>query len=138
MIRPAEARDAARLSALHAAAIDPPWSAESLRALVEDRAVAGLIDEAGFILARVAADEAEILTLAVAPEARRKGVARALLTAVVETLGARGAKRLYLEVAADNAAARALYESAGFSEVGRRSGYYPHGADALVLARAIP
>ncbi|MGF1552403.1 MAG: GNAT family N-acetyltransferase [Paracoccaceae bacterium] len=90
-------------------------------------------------LARVAADEAEILDLGVVAEHRRAGLGRALLGTVLEAVRHRGAARLFLEVAADNAAARALYAGAGFAEIGTRRRYYtrPGGAvDALVLARA--
>jgi ribosomal-protein-alanine N-acetyltransferase len=91
------------------------------------------------VLVRLAADEAEILTLAVAPEARRRGRARALLKAAQAHAAAGGARRLVLEVAEDNAPARALYAAAGFGPVGRRRGYYDRAAgaaaDALVLAK---
>ncbi len=93
---------------------------------------------AGLVLFRVAADEAEILTLGVIPEARRAGVGRALLEAALENARARGAAALFLEVAADNAVAIALYQQAGFGTVGGRKGYYSRAGgtvDALVLAR---
>lgn len=95
-------------------------------------------DGAGLALARVAADEAEILTLAVLPEARRRGVGGALLASVAAGAAARGARALFLEVAVGNAPARALYAAAGFVAVGRRRGYYPGGEDALVLRQALP
>ena len=93
----------------------------------------------GFILMRAVADEAEILTLAVRPAARRGGQGGRLVGEGVLEAAARGAVRVFLEVAADNAAARALYARAGFVEAGRRPGYYagPGGArrDALLLVR---
>lgn len=95
----------------------------------------------GFALGRRAVDEAEILTLGVVPTARRRGVARALVAALMVQAAAGGARRLYLEVAEDNRAALALYAQAGLREVGRRPGYYrradgrPGGrVNALVLA----
>jgi ribosomal-protein-alanine N-acetyltransferase len=92
----------------------------------------------GFILLRVAADEAEVLTLAVWPEARRAGVGLRLVEAGAVEAAARGAERLFLEVADDNAAALALYARCGFREAGRRRAYYarPDGSrrDALLLA----
>ncbi len=91
----------------------------------------------GFALCRNAADEAEILSLGVTPEARRGGVGRALLRAIVAYGSLGGVRRLYLEVAEDNLAAQRLYRAAGFAQVGRRSGYYrrPTGSvSALVLA----
>src|SRR5690606_32388544 len=91
----------------------------------------------GFILMRVAADEAEILTLAVRPAARRAGLGGRLVGEGVLTATARGAGRVFLEVAEDNAAARALYARTGFAEAGRRRGYYARAdggrRDALLL-----
>jgi ribosomal-protein-alanine N-acetyltransferase len=87
----------------------------------------------GMILIRVTEDEAEVLTLAVAPEARRQGVAGALLAAAMAAARAQAARTMVLEVAIGNAAARALYERAGFVEAGRRPRYYADGGDALIL-----
>ncbi|MNE73850.1 ribosomal-protein-alanine N-acetyltransferase [compost metagenome] len=84
------------------------------------------------------ADEAEILTLAVRPSARRSGLGARLVEAAVVRAAALGAERMFLEVAGDNAAARALYARAGFHEAGRRRGYYARAdgsrEDALVLS----
>lgn len=136
--------DAGTLAGLHAKAFDAPWDASALGDLLRQAGVFGLgvgalgVDAAGFILCRVAADEAEILTLATAPGSRRQGLGLLLVEAAAETASAQGASRLFLEVAEDNAAARALYARAGFLEVGRRRGYYarPGGPpiNALVLA----
>lgn len=94
----------------------------------------------GFALARLLIDDAELLLLAVEPEARRTGVGRALIERTIATAHERGAHRLLLEVRDDNEAL-ALYRHAGFGEIGRRRGYYrgPGGAtrDALTLARPI-
>lgn len=128
------ASDAPTLAVLHAQAFDHPWSAAEITALLASGAV-GLMADDGFILVRAAAGEAEILTLAVAPAARRKGLGRALVEAAVDQLGS---AELFLEVAADNGPAIALYRQAGFSQAGLRRGYYarPGGAvDALVLRR---
>jgi [ribosomal protein S18]-alanine N-acetyltransferase len=95
-------------------------------------------EEQGFILFRVAADEAEVLTLAVTPAARRHGLGRRLLRAALERAAAQGAARMFLEVSAANGPARGLYETAGFSEVARRPRYYVDGSDALVLSRTLP
>jgi ribosomal-protein-alanine N-acetyltransferase len=98
------------------------------------RAAFGLLHSAGgMILARVAADEAEILTLAVAPEQRRGGVGSALLSAAMDRAAERGAVRMFLEVAVTNDAARALYSAHGFTEAGLRRQYYTDGTDALIL-----
>lgn len=87
----------------------------------------------GFVLARVVADETEILTLAVDPLVQRQGAGRSLLQAAMDDARQRGAAAMFLEAAPSNAAALALYGSAGFVQVGRRPRYYPGGGDALVL-----
>ena len=92
------------------------------------------------IILLVAADEAEILTIAVTPSVRRQGLARTMLRRAGQEARARGAVRVFLEVAADNAAARGLYWREGFREVGRRKAYYlrpDKRVDALVLALAL-
>ena len=99
-------------------------------------AVAGT-EPVGFALGRAVADEAEVLTLAVNPEARRTGLGRALMQAVAEEARRRGAVELFLEVAAANAPARALYAALGAVQAGRRRAYYPDGDDALVLRLAL-
>lgn len=92
-------------------------------------------------MGRVIADEAELLTLAVAPPARRQGLGRGLLAHFLDEARRRGATRAFLEVAADNGPACALYQAGGFAEDGRRRGYYrgPDGVvvDALLLSRAL-
>jgi ribosomal-protein-alanine N-acetyltransferase len=89
----------------------------------------------GYLLARELAGEAEILNLAVVPEARRAGLGRALLDAGLEQLRQRGATRVWLEVRESNAAAQALYARRGFTTAGRRSRYYRAPVeDALVLS----
>ncbi|MCX7372151.1 MAG: GNAT family N-acetyltransferase [Alphaproteobacteria bacterium] len=106
------------------------------------RAIAGLLATPGcfacsrpgaFILARVAADEAEVLTLATHPAARRQGLARALLDEAAAAAIACGASTMWLEVAENNSAALALYRALGFEEAGRRAGYYANNTAALVL-----
>ncbi len=95
--------------------------------------VIGLWWEDALILLRVADREAEVLTLAVTPEARGCGVATALLQQAVTRLAAAGAVVVFLEVSVKNTAALALYTRAGFAEVGRRPSYYSDGSDALVM-----
>ena len=89
------------------------------------------------VMARIAADEAEILTLAVLPDQRRQGLARILLEEAARQCEAVGAGTLFLEVATRNEAARALYGAQGFEEIGRRRGYYADGDDALVMRRML-
>ena len=94
-------------------------------------------DVTGFIIVRVAADEAEILTIAIADDYRRRGVGRALMDAAMMSVIAQGATRLHLEVASSNETARKFYADAGFIQTGRRARYYPDGADALLLSKAL-
>lgn len=105
-------------------------------ALAGDRLVAGPgpSGPAGLVLWRIAADEAEILTIAVLPPWRRQGLGRRLVEIAAAEAAQAGATVLFLEVATTNAGGRALYAAAGFNPVGRRRGYY-NGADALVLRR---
>ena len=144
-IRPLTPFDLALVAALHAACFSEGWSAASIGALLAGPGAFGLLaasegEPAGFILVRPAADEAEILSLAVLPAWRRRGLARRLLAAALERLTAAGTRRLLLEVAEDNVAAQRLYQSAGLVAVGRRPGYYRsegRATAALVLALAI-
>lgn len=126
------------LAALHAQAFDRPWNTDEFAALLAQPGVFAEGSAEGFILIRVAADEAEILTLAVTPPARRAGLGGALVRAGVARARRDGAARLFLEVAEDNTAARALYDRLGFVEDGRRRGYYVRmngpPADALILS----
>lgn len=99
----------------------------------------GLVGVAGMALGPVC----DVLSLAVDPTARRRGIGRALLAELLTQAWSAGAERVLLEVAADNDAALALYAAAGFEAVRRRVGYYagpegPGSVDALVLARAWP
>jgi ribosomal-protein-alanine N-acetyltransferase len=129
---------AAVLAAIHAASFpaDECWTVEAMAQQLMQPGVFGFADsDGGMVLGRVAADEAEILTLAVAPSGRRQGRGRALLEAAFAEMAARAAAQVFLEVSTANAAARALYAAAGFVEVGRRRRYYRDGADALVMRR---
>ncbi|MFC3124874.1 GNAT family N-acetyltransferase [Pseudoroseomonas globiformis] len=129
--------DAGALAALHARSFPAAeaWGADALRLMLEAPGGAGLWDgRHGFILLRVAADEAEILTLAVVPQARRLGLGAALLGGALGLAAAGGAGTMFLEVSANNRAAMALYCNMGFSQVGSRRRYYADGSDALVLS----
>ena len=132
------AATAVRLAAVHATAFAAPWDASAFEALLGQAAVVAIDRPDGFILLRTVADEAEILTLAVRPEARRQGVGRRLVDEGRQFAATQGVTRLFLEVAEDNAAALALYAGAGFVEAGRRRDYYARldgvRADALILA----
>jgi ribosomal-protein-alanine N-acetyltransferase len=133
------------LAALHARSFrtPAPWSAADFAGLLADPLVFLLVEgDAGFLLGRAVAGEAELLTISVAPEARRRGLGGKLVSRFMYQAQLRGAERAFLEVAADNLPAIALYESAGFTRAGQRRGYYltPEGRriDALVLARDLP
>jgi ribosomal-protein-alanine N-acetyltransferase len=95
----------------------------------------------GFVLSRLAADEAEILTIAVEAARQGKGVGRALLSENLRQAANAGAKAMFLEVAKDNASALALYERFGFVKVGERAGYYRRAdgtrATAIVMRKAL-
>lgn len=118
-----------------------PWSATEIEAMLATSGTFLVVKPDGFVIGRALAGEAELLTLAVAPPARCRGLGAALVAAFLDRAAAAGAERAFLEVAADNAAARALYARAGFAEAGRRPGYYrrPDGGatDALLLVRAV-
>jgi [ribosomal protein S18]-alanine N-acetyltransferase len=133
-------------AAIHAAAFAHPWSSAEFEALLSSKATVGAaaIDAAsdelrGFAISRIAADEAEILTIAVHSAARNRGVGRALMTDVASRLAALQAQSLFLDVERANLAAIALYARMGFREVGQRRDYYrkPDGsaATALVLRK---
>jgi ribosomal-protein-alanine N-acetyltransferase len=129
------------LSALHARAFDRPWTEAEMAELLQAAGVQALEAPGGFILIRVVAAEAEVLTVAVAPEERRRGVGRRLLDGALAAAVESGGEAMFLEVAADNRPALALYDGAGFVRVGVRRGYYarPCGqaVDALTLRRAL-
>lgn len=126
------------LATLHARCFDtpPPWSAASFAAFLTDPGVFLIADPQGraFVLGRVIAGEAELLTLASAPESRRLGLARDLLARFDEQARKRGATTAFLEVAETNTPARALYAAAGWQQAGRRPGYYRAAGKAPVAA----
>jgi ribosomal-protein-alanine N-acetyltransferase len=130
--------DPQTLAVLHAQAFDHPWSAAEFASLLATPGTFAVAEADGFILVRAIAGEAEIITLAVAPSARRQGLARRLIEQAVVRALALEAQTLFLEVAEDNVPALALYRGLGFEVVGRRRGYYARGtgvspADALVM-----
>jgi ribosomal-protein-alanine N-acetyltransferase len=136
---------AALMAGLHAQSLDDRWSEADFETLLASPGVFSLLARAndaplGFVLVRIASDEAEILTLAVDPAFRRQGVGRALVVSAAEEAAKAGAGALFLEVAEDNGPALGLYETCDFARIGRRSDYYTRGAeriDALILRRAL-
>lgn len=132
--------DAALLAAIHATAFPPgaAWDADTLGTLLRlEGAFALRAGEDGFILARQTLDEAEILTLAVRPAARRAGIGAALVATALCAVGAAGAKAMFLEVAEANEAAIRLYAAAGFTRIGLRRDYYAPGSHALAMRRSL-
>lgn len=131
------------MAALHARCFTTPrpWSAAEIAALLADPLVFCLTEPTGFLMGRAVAGEAELLTLAVDPAARRQGTGRRLVAGFLAESARRGAESCFLEVAAQNAAARALYAAAGFVTAGTRRGYYRDGAgkagDALIMVLAV-
>jgi len=132
------------LAALHARAftMPRPWNAEEFANWLADPLAFLLVEgDAGFLLGRAVAGEAELLTIAVAPEARGRGLGQRLVSRFLYQARLRGAEEAFLEVAEDNAPARAVYSKAGFTESGRRRGYYRtpggHPVDALVMRRVL-
>lgn len=131
----------ARLHAMAFAGMDRPWEPSEFASLLSLPRTLLLGDARAVLLARVSADEAEVLTLATDPAHRRRGLAAALLRDFEAQARDRGAARAFLEVAEDNAPARALYESQGYAGVGRRPRYYARAlgpaAAALILAKPV-
>jgi ribosomal-protein-alanine N-acetyltransferase len=140
IIAQARTTDAAAIAALHGVSFRHGWGEDEIlrllleRNVVTERMTAGgkLI---GFIMSRLAAGEAEILSVAIAPAWRGRGASRQLLDLHLRRLAGLGIRAVYLEVGEHNAPACRLYRRARFKEVGRRHGYYDDGASALVLRR---
>jgi ribosomal-protein-alanine N-acetyltransferase len=140
----ASARDASAIASLHSASFRRGWSEQEVEGLLIDRHVIShraMIDRklAGFIMSRIAQDEAEILSVAIAGRQRGRGLARQLLDLHLRRLAGLGARTVFLEVDEHNHPALRLYHRAGFNEVSRRANYYSAGdgqaASALVLRR---
>jgi [ribosomal protein S18]-alanine N-acetyltransferase len=146
VLRPLGALDLDRAAAMHTEAFVPfgerGWTRRDMAELLASPGVAGLLlqidgAEVGMAICRVVAEESELITIAVRPAHRRRGAARRLLAAVLDHVRAAGARSLFLEVAADNPAARRLYELSGFCVAGSRPAYFRRGdgpaADAFVM-----
>ncbi|MBQ8102251.1 MAG: ribosomal protein S18-alanine N-acetyltransferase [Afipia sp.] len=143
-VEPANLRDAPRLSQLHRASFHRGWGTEEFeQILIERNTLAHRLrlggSTIGFIVSRTAADEAEILSVAVAQKHRGRGFSRDLLRTHLGHLAGHGLKTVFLEVEENNRPARALYERAGFRVVGRRERYYKDASgeqlNAVVMQR---
>jgi ribosomal-protein-alanine N-acetyltransferase len=138
---PATAADAPAMASAHAQSFDSPWDEATFEDFLAGPGAFGFVakgeDPMGMVLCRALGGEAEVLTLAVPPWARRKGVGAALMAAAMGAARSVGASNMYLEVDIANGAAVALYERLGFERVGLRKAYYNRGAngraDALVM-----
>lgn len=120
-----------------------PWSRHDLSCALSNPAFSCLAalnsgETCGYVIVCAAADEAEIINLAVERSSRRKGIAEMLMTAAVESAKQKGAVTMYLEVRASNTAAKSLYEKLGFSVIGTRRSYYKNPTeDALLMSKTL-
>jgi ribosomal-protein-alanine N-acetyltransferase len=145
VLQPATSSDLPEVTALERACYGDPWPASAFASLpgnarvfftVARQAVRGPLS--GYVVAWYVMDEGELANLAVAPDVRGKGIGRILLDATISDAEARGTTQLYLEVRESNTAARHLYSTRGFEEVGRRKQYYrTPSEDALILRRTL-
>lgn len=142
-VRPVTSEDIPRIVELERRSFSDPWSAASFESALAHPRVYMVCQDAGdgaglrgYLVAWFVADEGEIANLAVDPEARRSGIGGALIDSAIGEARRLGVRALYLEVRESNGAARQLYASRGFLEVGRRRGYYRLPVeDAIVLRR---
>lgn len=148
-VEQAGADDADEIARIHAAAFARGWDVEEIEQLLGDRAVTACVLRRegrrrafGFALSRVAEDEAEVLSIAVAEARRGSGGGARLLGRHLGRLAGQGVRRVVLEVDEDNVSALALYARFGFVQVGRRQAYYARGdgrpGAAKVMALDLP
>lgn len=148
VVRAAVEADIPEVCEIEQASFADPWSAESFRTSLDPKRMRFLVASSvgpgagdaarlvGYVIALLLSDEAEVADIAVAVSARQRGVGGMLLDAMLAEAAALGVRTVYLDVRESNSAARALYESRTFREVGRRRGYYRQTAeDALLLRR---
>ncbi len=143
MIRKMRREDVPQIAALERLCFSDPWSEASISSELENPISLWLVAEAdgvvqGYIGSQSAPPDCDIMNLAVAPDARRQQLGRTLLQSLIDELHRRGTERLFLEVRASNAPARALYASFGFEQVGLRKKYYVNPVeDALILRKEL-
>jgi ribosomal-protein-alanine N-acetyltransferase len=138
-VEPATLSNAPALARLHKLSFHRGWDVDEFEQLLADRSVLahrlGMGRSiAGFILSRRAADEAEILSVAIAPELRGRGLSRRLVQTHLGYLAGMGIRTVFLEVEENNRPARALYTGAGFRTIGRRDRYYKDDSGAQLNA----
>lgn len=139
-IRAARTADAPVMGAIERRCFSDPWSAASFVETLASPWTVALVAEVddaivGYMVGRETAGSGEVLNLAVAPDARRHGIGRALLDAGLQALRARRVDEVFLEVRASNRSAQALYQSVGFQAVGQRAGYYRSPREDAVVLR---
>lgn len=136
-----ENSDIAAAGRLFEASFDEPYGAAAISDLLRPQSAFGLVattmEPAGFVIASTAADEAEILSIGVAPAFRRCGIASQLIRHAAWNAERRGAQKLFLEVASDNTGASSLYQTMGFEQVGLRKRYYRRANGVMVDARIL-
>jgi ribosomal-protein-alanine N-acetyltransferase len=145
ILGPASRAHVAEVAAIEQACFSDPWSEGSFRQAIDNPGVFFRVATegaggrvVGYVVAWFAADEGEIANVAVAPSARGRGIGGLLLDAAIAAAALHGAEALYLDVRESNTRARAMYDSRGFVEVGRRRRYYRRPSeDAIVLRRSI-
>lgn len=124
------------LENLHKACFpNKPWSASDFADLKKSGCDI-IASQNGFVVWRVVADEAEIITIGVHPDARKSGIASAMLAIIENDIKKRGGKKIFLEVAENNEPARKLYEANGYKKIGVRPKYYD-GIDAILMEKAL-
>lgn len=123
-----------KLSELHKKCFpNKPWSADDFRDLKKSGCEI-IMSENGFIVYRIAADEAEIITIGVNPKIRRNGIASAMIGIIEKTIKNQNVKKIFLEVASTNEPAKKMYEKLGYKVIGLRPKYYD-GIDAILMAK---
>ena len=154
-LRDATEHDLDEVARIESIAFSDPWSRASFASLLGPAHVLFLLAEwcaaapesdgagargevAGYVIAWMAADQGEIANVAVAPALRGRGIGATLLDAALAEITRRGAEAVFLEVRESNAAARALYASRRFTEVGRRRNYYRRPPEDAIVLRRVP
>ena len=143
-IRATDAGETALLAEMETRCFADPWSRSDLEPLLDSGAGAAYVafgsagDALGYALFQLLPGEVELLRVGTVPEARRRGIARALLAHALPRFAESGRAACHLEVRAGNDAARALYASLGFELAGRRRAYYTNGEDAIRYSRTGP
>lgn len=141
-VDPLRERDLEAAAGIVLPALGASWTPDALRGELTRTGALALASRSGdeligCALGWVVVDELEISVVAVAPQHRRAGLGRALLSAFLAEAFVRGARTAFLDVRAGNTAALALYRGAGFEETGRRAAYYADGEDAVLMRRAL-